>query len=408
MFKLADNREIGLYLKKLIYEKFNAQRQFCRKYIEDEGKVANDEEIGKMTNRLSQIIKGKKSIQIYDLPHFTKLLDVSCEDILSAGKSHEPTSNHLTNYEVAFSTNKEDWKAYINRKDQIILNADEYGKTVIDYALQFENYDFLKYLMDNNYIWFIGADEKEYRFSFGAGTSIKYTPSDFKNNMNVLDASLNMKDELRIKMITLAMKHGDTEMITNLRGREIPSLYTFSFWKNSEADFHKYYNKEFLETIANSSNYILEYFSEEFKIKNQSGLINTFIFPYIGNLIEILIKKENDYVEFVLEAAINHNENAYNRLKELINSSVNYYKKNTFMKYSPIEDIKAIIKRDLDIFSSGDIICYYNPGEEWAKDRIITNIIYTKAKSSNCKLNKLIEKLNKLYNNIKNIDEIIF
>ena len=60
MFKLADNREIGLYLKKLIYEKFNAQRQFCRKYIEDEGKVANDEEIGKMTNRLSQIIKGKK------------------------------------------------------------------------------------------------------------------------------------------------------------------------------------------------------------------------------------------------------------------------------------------------------------------------------------------------------------
>ena len=56
--------------------------------------------------------------------------------------------------------------------------------------------------MDNNYIWFIGADEKEYRFSFGAGTSIKYTPSDFKNNMNVLNASLNMKDELRIKMIT--------------------------------------------------------------------------------------------------------------------------------------------------------------------------------------------------------------
>ena len=78
------------------------------------------------------------------------------------------------------------------------------------------------------------------------------------------------------------------------------------------------------------------------------------------------------------------------------------------MKYSPIEDIKTIIKRDLDTFSLGDVVCYYNPGEEWAKDRIITNIIYTKAKSSNCKLNKLIEKLNKLYNNIKNIDEIIF
>lgn len=102
MFELADNKKIGLYLKKIITEKYDSQRQFCKQYIEIQGIEANNEEIRKMSNRLSQIIKGKKSIQIYDLPHFTKLLDVSCEDILSAGKSHmlSPKKLYGLNYQV--------------------------------------------------------------------------------------------------------------------------------------------------------------------------------------------------------------------------------------------------------------------------------------------------------------------
>lgn len=405
MFELADNKKIGLYLKKIITEKYDSQRQFCKQYIEIQGIEANNEEIRKMSNRLSQIIKGKKSIQIYDLPHFTKLLDVSCEDILSAGESHMPTSNHLTNYEIAFSTNRHVWQAYVDREDQIILNADEYGKTVIDYALQFENYDFLKYLMDKEYIWFVGEDVDRYYFSFSAGTSIKYTPMDLRNNINCLDASLSMNDELRVSMIILAIKHGDTEMMTNLRAREIPRLYSFFYTRNSETDFDKDCNKDFLEAISNASDDVVEYFSEEFKIKNFRNETNTYIFPYIGNLIEILLEKENNYVEFVLEAAIEHNEKIYNKLKELLLSSVDYYRK--ISPYIPIEDIKIDIKRSLDIFCSDDLICYYHPDRDMKDRSIISNIVCTKAESSNCKYNKLIEKLNKLYDDIKNIDQII-
>ena len=53
------------------------------------------------------------------------------------------------------SKKQKDWDSYINREDKLILNYDEYGKSVIDYALEFENYDFLKYLMNNDYIWFV-------------------------------------------------------------------------------------------------------------------------------------------------------------------------------------------------------------------------------------------------------------
>lgn len=406
MFELVDNKKMGLYLKKLITDKYVSQRQFCKKYIEIQGIEANNEEIRKMSNRLSQIIKGKKSIQIYDLPHFTKLLDVSCEDILSAGKSHMPTSNHLTNYEIAFSTNRAVWKSYIDREDQIILNADEYGKTVIDYALQFENYDFLKYLVDNEYIWFVGEDVDYYCISFSAGTSIKYTPIDFKNNINCLNASLAMKDELRISMIILAIKHGDTEMMTNLRAREIPRLYRdVIVFKNNNTDFDKECNKDFIEAISNASDDVLEYFSEEFEIKNSIKATNTYIFPYIGNLIEALLEKENNYVEFVLEAAIEHNEKIYNKLKELLISTIEYYRENN--PYISIEDINIDIKRSLDIFCSGDFICFYHPGRDMKEHGIVSNIVCTKAESNNCKYNKLIQKLNKLYDDIKNIDQII-
>ena len=132
MFELAENRAIGENLSRLINKKYKSVRQFGKEYIKLDGRIADDDETRKMSNRLSQIINGDKSIQIYDLPIFTKLLDVSCEEILSAGKCFSASSNHLTNYLVATSKDKNEWLLYLNMEEQIILNADEYGKTVID------------------------------------------------------------------------------------------------------------------------------------------------------------------------------------------------------------------------------------------------------------------------------------
>lgn len=126
-----------------------------------------------MANRLSQILNGKKEIQLYDLPLFCRLLEVSCEDILSAGMSRTPASARLTNYTAAFSKDRREWESYVNREDSPILNADEYGKTFIDHALEAGNYDLLKYLMDKHYIWFVGAEKEDCFAGFGAGTSIE-------------------------------------------------------------------------------------------------------------------------------------------------------------------------------------------------------------------------------------------
>lgn len=286
MFVLADNKLIGQYLASKIDERFKSHRQFCKKCLEAVGEEANSEQLRKMSNRLSQILNGKKEIQLYDLPVFCRLLEVSCEDILSAGESHAPASSRLTNYAAAFSKDEREWETYVTREDSPILNADEYGKTIIDYALEAENYDLLKYLTDKKYIWFVGADEKDCFAGFGAGTSIEKATFPYLRNWNVLNAQLKMRDELRTHMVALAIRHEDLEMLEQLRAREIPSLYQLSYYSSQPDEYKKYYNAKLMESLTHAGDRVLDYFSGEFEITDRVGFANRFTFPFLGELIE--------------------------------------------------------------------------------------------------------------------------
>lgn len=224
MFKVEkNNKKIGKYLADLIEQKYKSRRAFCQAYIRATGEEPTSETINNMSNRLMQIANGNKAIQTYDLPYFTELLGVSCEQILSAGEYSVPVAKRVTNYSIACSKNPAEWDAYIKREDKLILNSDEYCKTVIDYALEFRNYEFLKYLMDKKYIWFDSREDADYIQTFGAGTSIQ------RREIGCIDAELQYKlsteDELRINLIALAADNEDLEMLNNLRARETPQLY---------------------------------------------------------------------------------------------------------------------------------------------------------------------------------------
>ena len=77
MFTLKKDNEIGKYIKKLIDNKYKSTRQFCKDYLIASKIEPTDEELSKMSNRMSAIKKGTKAIQIKDLPVFTMLLGVS-------------------------------------------------------------------------------------------------------------------------------------------------------------------------------------------------------------------------------------------------------------------------------------------------------------------------------------------
>lgn len=389
------HEKIGQYLTKRIDERFKSHRQFCIKYLEETGRQADSERIQKMSNRLSQILKGKKEIQLYDLPLFCRLLEISCENILSAGESHTPASAHLTNYTAAFSKDRRAWEAYVSREDSPILNADEYGKTFIDYALEAENYDLLKYLMDKQYIWFVGTDEKDFFKGFGAGTSIGKKVFPYPQNLNVLDVLLKMRDELRTNMIALAIRHKDIEMLESLHAREIPTLYQMSLYSSTPNACKQYYNEKLMEALLHSDNKVLEYFSGEFEITDRIGIPNRFLFPFMGELIERLLQNQNSFAEYMLKDVIRHNQYVYGQLTSLLADAVQTRKGLYY-------DMTKEILKDLYFYDDGDLVSYFAlfPG---TKKGLRSNIIRVNTKSTDTMISRQILELNELYDAIHHI-----
>ena len=139
----------------------------------------------------------------------------------------------MTNYTIAQSHNKSEWIAYIEEEHKPILNPDEYGKTILDYAIMFGNYDLLKFLVNEKYIWFDSRKDNDYIMTFGAGTSIQRIKFEERDNgvfirkpdMDDLQYKLATEDQLRMYIISFAADYDDLSMLEKLRAREIPELY---------------------------------------------------------------------------------------------------------------------------------------------------------------------------------------
>ncbi|WP_304428877.1 ankyrin repeat domain-containing protein [uncultured Acetatifactor sp.] len=402
-----DNRKIGAYISGLIEREFESARQFCRVYLQTrDGNEPTTEAIQNMANRLSQIKKGTKAIQFEDLLIFSELLHVSFEQILSAGECSEPKNNRMTNYTIAQSHNKSEWIAYIEEEHKPILNPDEYGKTILDYAIMFGNYDLLKFLVNEKYIWFDSRKDNDYIMTFGAGTSIQRIKFEERDNgvfirkpdMDDLQYKLATEDQLRMYIISFAADYDDLSMLEKLRAREIPELYYKAHYLSCSCpDFDAHYNKKMVSHIAKSSNKILDYFTDPFEIRDRirykdgSNRKHTFVFPYISQLLDMLIENNSPFLKTALEKAIGHNENTWKKLKVLIKESVNngccygdYWKK------------------EVDFHENGNIVHFR---DTFAVTGIITNITMTTKKSADSKINELIHELNDSYNRIKHITE---
>ncbi len=393
MFKTKTNQEIGEYFSKLISLNFKNQRQFGKAYLEKTSADIHDESLNRISNKITQIIKGNKRIQLDDLPIFCDLLHVTCEDLLSSGENFVPIRNRLTNYNVAFSNDKILWEEYINDKRQLILKTDEYEKTVIDYALEFKNYEFLKYLLDKKYIWFVDTDSNNYYSTFGAGTSIKRNPA----NICELDDILISEDSLRIKMIILAITNNDFETLTHLKAKEIPPLYQ-TYLPYDLPKIKEYYNKDLIATIAQSNDEVLDYFSTPFKIKNQYNKDEfTFIFPFIEQLLELLIKNKSIYLENILKNCIKHNQFVYQKLKIIINIILQKYASNNhhlidFFKRTVTFNLEYQIIRIENLLNS---------------EKFLSNIVKLNIHCNDSKIQNLINELNEVYNKIIKIKETI-
>lgn len=410
MFHFEEDKvKIGQYLKQLIENStYRNVRSFCKKYLKLAKCDVTDDSIAKMQNRMSQILKGKKAIQTYDLPLFCELLSVSCEEILSAGKHYEPISGHITNYEIAFSHDKKLWDKYIKREDKLFLNPDEYNNTVIDYALKFKNYEFMKYLMDNNYIWFVDDskyDCKDRIFGFGAGTSIKRREIGAQDSL-LTDLYNCEKHGLRQKMIALAMENNDFKMLTDLRAREIPSLYQLCLNPMYPTNCKDYCDKEVIQEISKSSDKVLGYFSEEFEIVDQFGNRHKFLYPFLSNVIDRMIQDKNKYTEVILRRAIQHNKQALNKLQSMANEAFELAKSDFNYLDNYKAPVEAIVERAMNYFyyhPDDSFISYFFSRKKGDCPKFCTNIIKATNESGDLLIDDLVKELNSSYYAVCNI-----
>ena len=401
------NKEIGTYLGDLIKKNYKSDRQFCIEYLKlrDGQDAPCPDDIQKMQNRISQIKNGNKCVQLEDLPIFSELLGVSFEEILSAGTFFAQTSNRKTNYSIAHSSDPTEWEAYIQREDKLILNPDEYDKTAIDYALEAGNYPFLKYLLDEGYIWFVGNDKQEYYMGFGAGTSIERRKIGYHD---LLDIRLHNQDDLRFKMIALAIRENDFEMLDKLHAREIPLLYRINqidIRMNHDKKLPSSANVErMIEEIATSTEPVLSYFFEAFELESLAlDFHNTFICPFAGQILDAVIRrKRTTQSKCFLEKAIAHNKKVWKRLqKEVATCKKEYeeYVANMNANYYDDASIKRETWMDYYFYPETGFVAYSMPVHirNTIHTGFTTNVIQVTVSSKDPEVQALINKLNKSY-----------
>lgn len=401
MFRTATNEEIGKYLFKLIDEKsdkFKSGRDFCKQYLFlEKGEQPSDDEIQKQANRLSGIKSGKYGLQIQDLGYYTELLEITCEELLSAGKSKPAFPDRYSNYTFAHSTDRGYWERYINNDDKLFLNADEYGKTILDYAFECENYGLIKFLTENNYITIVDNEStKDYVMTFmPPDKAMKY----MSRNANKLNDEIINNDKIRTTVVALAIKKNDKFFLTKLRAREIPALYSVCEYGFSTQfdNFESSYNDKLTTAVANADKEILGYFSEPFSIKSEHSE-GVFIYPFLGRLLDKMISENNKNTVYVLERTLDYNSNVLNELSEKIAQSYIMYKKYCDDKEAFSGAVKYFDMNDNGVFT----FMNYDPSDTSNLIKMKSNVIHISKKSKDEKINELISKINKIYFAIKN------
>lgn len=419
MYK-TNNETIGIHLADLIQQNgYKSDRQFAIQFLKtrDNTNDLDPSDIQNMQNRLCQIKKGKKGIQIEDLPILSELLGVSIENILSSGTAHSPISNRVTNYSIAHCDDRKQWEEYVKREDKLILNPDEYGKNVLEYALEANNYEFLKFLMDKEYIWFTSENPADCYLGFGAGTSIERRNPMLTDN---LDSWMKYQDDLRFKMISLAIEAKDFDMLDRLHAREVPIFQTVDIngiRRLQDVEFPLTSNvKYMIRSIINSDNTTLSYFFSEFEITpDRSKKAYTYFFPYAGTVLEGLVKKDKQKATRFLEKAISHNKNVIKMLTTAVESCredlKSYYDSldstsrtiTTDNPYRQQEINKVIYNYYFPLPANGFIT--YMANLESGMDGFVTNAVRTNARSKDDNLQFLIDELNQTYEKIMNFDK---
>jgi hypothetical protein len=107
-----------------------------------------------------------------------------------------------------------------------------------------------------------------------------------------------------------------------MKGRETPLVHEVShFSAHQEERFDG--SEQLVKSIAcSNSDSVYKYFAQEYDVENHWGKTYTFIYPHLGDVIDVMIEENinEDAVRMMVRNVIKHNKEAYEWVKGRIES----------------------------------------------------------------------------------------
>ena len=157
MIKIKNSTEIGNFIKERL-EQLNMKRSDL---AEELAKAKGQDVYTKdqLRDLVYKWVNGQRTPGIDYIYYLSKILEVSIEEMLVAGEVCEKyESRPFTLYAIAKSNNFEQLDEVMKTPTLdgsiVGINYDEYDKTILDYAVEFENIEMIKYMIKKEYLQF--------------------------------------------------------------------------------------------------------------------------------------------------------------------------------------------------------------------------------------------------------------
>lgn len=198
-------------------------------------------------------------------------------------------------------------------------------------------------------------------------------------------------------------------MLERLHAREMPELYGMDYtcpipYENNIENYQSYQTEtscidELIETIANSDENMIDYFSSEFNVQSRFNRTNTVMYPYLDRIVEKMLSLNISEVELPIRRITQHNKKMYEKLVELIDEA--HIRMCKLLGIEPTSKECRKICKDIVINNNYNLISFWNVKEKG----ILTDIFRINENSSSPLLRELIKDSNEWYDKIINLAE---
>ncbi len=175
--------------------------------------------------------------------------------------------------------------------------------------------------------------------------------------------------------------------------------------RNQDLLLEEQRDDELIEAIAGADEEIVNFFTDEFVIKDNFNREHTVMFPYLSKVLEIMIREKNPMVEEILDKAIKHNRDAFELLEHQLDEYSDYllqeryhWMNDDFISDEKREQIRKTAREEarwnFNYNNNYGIVSYYYSKEKRERDGMATNLIIVTAESKKEVIAKKIRELN--------------